>query len=162
MASVRVIGCGNPDAGDDAVGLLAVRHVRPRLEALAGVDVVETGPAIRVLDLLSGIDGAVVVDAVHAPSGGRVPGELVRAEAGPEGLPADVGSSLSSHGLGVGEAVGLAAALDRAPRIVFLGVEAGDFVAGHPVSRAVARSMPELGERIVAEAQALAEAREER
>ncbi len=134
------------------MGLVAIREARAALEALPGVEVVEAGPAFKVLDLLEGVDAAIVVDAVRAPSGARVPGELARAEAGPEGLPADLRSSLSSHGLGLSEAVGLAGALHRAPRIVFLGVEVADVRAGRPLSPAVAAAIPVLVERIVSEA----------
>lgn len=150
MTRVRVVGVGNPEAGDDAVGLVVVRSARPALEAL-GAEVVETAAGLHVLDLLRGIDAAVVVDAIRAPGGGRPAGTVVRAEAGPEGLPAEVGSSLSSHGFGVAEAVGLAAALDEVPRVVFLGVEISDVTAGHGLSEPVASSVPELEARVVAE-----------
>lgn len=155
MTLVRVIACGNPDAGDDAAGLLAVREARAALEALPGVEVVEAGLGLRILDLLDGVDAVVVVDAVRSPSGDRPAGALVRAVAGPEGLPAGVGSSLSSHGFGLGEAVGLAAALGRAPRVVFLGVEAADVGAGRPLSGPVAVAFPELVRLVVSEAAGL-------
>ena len=150
MTRVRVIGVGNPEAGDDAVGLEVVRSARSELEAL-GAEVVETGAGLHVLDLLRGVDAVVIVDAVRAPHGGRPPGTIVRAETGPGGLPAEVGSSLSSHGFGVAEAVGLAAALDDAPRVVFLGVEVADVAAGHELSEPVASSVPELSARVVDE-----------
>ncbi len=155
MTRVRVVGVGNPDAGDDAVGLLAVRAARPELERLAGVEVVETAAGLHVVDLLDGVDAVVVVDAVRAPRGGRAPGAIVRAEAGPNGLPAKIGSSLSSHGFGVAEAVGLAAALDGAPRVVFLGIEISDVTTGHPVSPSVSAALPELVARVVGEVRAL-------
>lgn len=155
MGVVRVIGCGNLDAGDDASGLLALRRARPGLERIPGVEVVEAGPALRVLDLLGDAEAVVVVDAVRAPQGGRRPGEIVRAEAGRSGFPAAVRSSLSSHGLGVAEAVGLAAALDRAPRVILLGIEVADVTAGHPPSDAVATAIPDLARRIAGEAAAL-------
>jgi len=154
VTRVRVVGVGTPDAGDDAVGLIAVRAARSELEAL-GVEVVETGAGLHVVDLLRDVDAVIVVDAVRAPRGGRPPGTIVRAEAGPEGLPAEVGSSLSSHGFGVAEAVGLAAALEDAPRVVFLGVEVADLTAGHGPSEPVASSVPELVARVVAEARSL-------
>lgn len=154
MTRVRVVGVGNPDAGDDAVGLLAVRAARPELEVL-GVEVVETGSGLHVMDLLRDVEAVIVVDAVRAPRGGRSPGTIVRAEAGPEGLPAEIGSSLSSHGFGVAEVVGLAAALETAPRVVVIGVEIADLTAGHAPSEAVASSLPEIVARVVAEAHAL-------
>jgi hydrogenase maturation protease len=156
VTRVRVIACGNLAAGDDAAGLLAVREARPRLERIPGVEVAESGPALNVVHLLEGLSAAVVVDAVRTAGGGRQPGEIVRAEAGPNGLPAEVRASLSSHGLGLAEAIGLAAVLGRAPRLVFLGVEAWDTVAGHPLSPAVAAALPELVELVVREAIGLA------
>ncbi|HKZ75062.1 MAG TPA: hydrogenase maturation protease [Actinomycetota bacterium] len=151
MRRVRVIGFGNPDAGDDSVGLLAVREARPMLEGPDGVEIVEAGAGLHILDLLHDVDAVVVVDAVRAPHGARPPGTIVRVEAGRDGLPAEVGSSLSSHGFGVGEAVGLAAALEGAPRVTLLGVEVADLTAGNPLSAAVAAALPELVALVVEE-----------
>jgi hydrogenase maturation protease len=156
VAVVRVIGCGNPDAGDDAAGLLALAAAREELEALRGVEVVARAAPLEVVHLLEGADVVLVVDAIRTPGGGRSAGELVRAETGPQGLPAEIRSSLSSHGIGVAEAVGLAAAVGAAPRVLVLGVEAGEAVAGGPLSPAVEGAIPELARRIVAEAAALA------
>ncbi len=80
----------------------------------------------------------------------------MRAETGPEGLPAEIGSSLSSHGFGVAEAVGLVTALEGAPRVVFLGVEIADVTAGHGISEAVAVALPELAARVAGEVRMLA------
>jgi hydrogenase maturation protease len=154
---IRVIGCGNPEAGDDAAGLLSVRAARAALEAMPNVEVVEAGSGLNVVHLLEDVDAVVVVDAVRSPGGDRTPGEIVRAEAGPDGLPAAIGSSLSSHGLGLAEAVGLAVALGEAPRVVFLGIEAAEVAAGQPLSAAVSAALPELVERLVGEAERLME-----
>jgi hydrogenase maturation protease len=139
---VRVIACGNPQAGDDALGLLAAEAVRRRVPD--DVEVVEAGPATRVLELLDGTEVAIVIDAVRAPDGARTPGTLVRAEGDGDGLPAELRGSLSSHGLGLAEAVGLAAALGHAPRVIFHGVEAAGVEMGSPVSDAVTAAMPAL------------------
>ncbi|HEX9122324.1 MAG TPA: hypothetical protein VF984_03045, partial [Actinomycetota bacterium] len=72
-----------------------------------------------------------------------------------DGLPADVRSSLSSHGLGLAEAVGLAAALGGMPRVVFLGIEVADVTAGGPLSDVVAKAIPELVDRVVREVTSL-------
>ena len=154
-ARVRVIGCGNPEAGDDAIGLLAVGLARRRLPP--EVEVVEAGLALKVLDLLEDIEAVVIADAVRAPSGGREPGALVRAVGDPDGLPAELRSALSSHGLGIAEAVGLAAVMGPLPRVVFLGVEADDLTAGHGLSPAVAAALPALVDAVVEEVAALAE-----
>ena len=155
MSVVRVIACGNPDAGDDAAGLLAVRDARSMLEALPGVQVIEAGIGLRILDLLDDVDSALVVDAVRSPTGARPAGDIVRVEVGPEGVLSDIGSSLSSHGFGVGEAVGLAAALGRSPRVVFLGIEVFEVEAGQPFSAAVSAAFPELVRRIISETEIL-------
>lgn len=146
---VRVIGCGNPDAGDDALGLVAVRALRDRVPD--GVEVVEVGPATRVLDHLEDVDAVLVVDAVRAPGGGRAAGTLVRAESDADGLPAALRGSLSSHGLGLAETVSLAAALGPVPRVVFHGVEAADVTIGAPLSPAVAAALPALVEAVLAD-----------
>jgi len=159
MAVVRVIGCGTPDAGDDAAGLLAVRAARAELASLSDVEVVESASPLDVVHLLEGADAAVLVDAVRTPSGGRRPGELVRAEAARgEPVPVELRSSLSSHGLGLAEAVGLAAAMGPVPRVLVLGVEVGDVTAGAGLSPPVAAALPDLVERLLAEVSRLLEA----
>lgn len=151
MRRVRVVGVGS-GAGDDAVGLLAVRAARGELERL-GVEVREVGAAAHLLDLLRDVDAVVVVDAVRAE--GLAPGEIVRVEAGPSGLPAGIRSALSSHGLGVAEAVALSMAMPDPPRVVLLGVGLADARVGAPPSDRVFASVPELGARVVAEARLL-------
>ncbi|HEY7754964.1 MAG TPA: hydrogenase maturation protease [Actinomycetota bacterium] len=148
---VRVIGCGNPDVGDDAAGVVAVERARDALEAL-GVEVVPQAAPLGIVHLLEGADAVVVVDAIRSPGAGRAPGEIVRAEAGADGLPAEIRSSLSSHGLGVAEAVGLAAAMGPTPRVIVLGVEAERTSAGAGLSDAVRRALPDLVGAIVSEA----------
>ena len=116
------------------------------------MEVVLAPTALHVLDLLDGAGTVLLVDAMRTTGGGRDPGVVVRAESGPEGLPVALGSSLSSHGLGLAEAVGLAAALGPVPRVVFFGVEVGDVRAGRGLSPAVDAAIPELVEAIVREA----------
>jgi hydrogenase maturation protease len=154
VAVVRVIGCGNLDAGDDGAGVLAVAGARPALEALSGVEVVPSASPSRLVDLLRNVDAVLIVDAVRTSPPGAA-GTIVRVEAGRAGLPAGVGSSLSSHGVGIAEAVGLAAALGSPPRVVVLGVEAGPGNVGGPLSEPVRGALPELERRIVAEAREL-------
>jgi hydrogenase maturation protease len=147
VARVRLIGCGNPDAGDDALGLLAIARLRARVPD--GVDVREAGPATKVLDLLDDVDTAIVIDAVREPSGARAPGTIVRAEG--DRLPAELRGSLSSHGLGLAESVALAAAIGDAPRVVFHGIEAADVGVGAPLSDEVAAAFPALLDAVLAD-----------
>jgi hydrogenase maturation protease len=154
---VLVIGFGNPDAADDAVGILVVREARAALESIRGVRVIEGPGGPDLIELLSEADAAVIVDAVRTPGAGRPPGTLVRAEAAPGRPPAAVGVPLSSHGFGASEAVALAAALGQVPPIVFLGVEAADVRVGDPMSPAVLACLPALVRSVVEEASGLAE-----
>ena len=148
---IRVIGCGNPEAGDDAVGLEVVRRVRDLLAGVADVEVEFAVTGARALDLMQGADAMVVVDAVRTPGGERPPGTLVRVDVGPEGLPVEIASCLSSHGLGLAEVFGLSAAIGSTPRIVFVGVEALEMVLGHTLSPAVLSAVPSLVETVLAE-----------
>ncbi|GIV01080.1 MAG: hypothetical protein KatS3mg014_2695 [Actinomycetota bacterium] len=153
MRRVRVVGVGSPGSGDDEIGLLAVRAARPELERL-GVEVREVAAAAHLLDALEGADAVIVVDAVRAP--GLEPGAIVRVEAGPGGLPAELRASLSSHGFGVAEAVALAMALPGVPpRIVVIGSQASETRAGSSVSDPTLAALPELAARVLAEASVL-------
>jgi hydrogenase maturation protease len=156
MTVVRVIGCGNPDAGDDAAGIVAVARARDVLEAIPDVEVRPEVSPLDVVHLLDDAEAIVVVDAIRTPGAGRPPGSIVRAVAGPDGFPAEIRSSLSSHGFGVVEAFGLARAVGAVPRFVVVGVEAEETAAGRPMSEAVRAALPELAESIVHEAQGLA------
>ena len=148
MTRVRVIGCGNIDAGDDALGLLAVRRVRPLLPE--GVEVVEAGSGTHLVDLLQNIDGVVVVDAILA--GIESNAGTIRLDVKVGEIPADVRTSLSSHGLGLPEAMMLAAAVGLPlPRIVILGLEARDTEIGSGLSPEVAGQLDALVQDIVHE-----------
>jgi hydrogenase maturation protease len=156
MTTVRVIGCGNPDAGDDAAGIVAVERARAALEPIPGVEVLPVVSPLDVVHHLDGADAVVVADAIRTPGGARPPGTVVRAVAGPDGLQAEIGSSLSSHGFGVVEAFGLASAIGPLPRVVVVGVEAEQTAPGRPMSRAVRAALPHLTDSVVREARSLA------
>ena len=156
MTVVRVIGCGNPDAGDDAAGIVAVERARGELESIPGVEVRPEVSPLDVVHLFDDVEAIVVVDAIRTPGRAGVPGRLLRVTAGPDGFPGEFRSSLSSHGFGVMEAFGLASAVGPSPRLVVVGVEAGETAAGRPMSEAVRAALPALTESIVREARTLA------
>ena len=153
---VRVIGCGNPHASDDAAGIVAVELARDELDAIPGVEVLPVASPLDVVHHLDGADAVVVADAIRTPGGRRSPGTLVRAVSGPDGLPAGIRSSLSSHGFGVVEAFGLVGAIGPLPRIVVVGVEIEQAAAGRPMSAAVRAALPDLTACVVREARSLA------
>ena len=134
---VVVLGVGNEDRGDDAVGLLVARRLRE--EVPPGVEVVESdGDPARLLDLWQGADLAVAVDAVV--SGGEA-GALHLHDATREALPSGL-ATLSSHGLGLAQAIELGRALGRLPaRLVVIGIEAAEVAPGGELSPAVAAAI---------------------
>ncbi len=142
-AAVRVIACGNPDAGDDGAGLAAAAEIRRLLRDVPGAEVVEAGSPLRLLDLLQDGIPAVVVDAVRSRGAYR-PGEVVRVDDLRDGIPDGLRSALSSHGLGVAETVGVAAAVGVPSRVAFVGVEVRDVAAGSPLSPPVLAAIPDV------------------
>ncbi len=118
MREVLVLGCGNPFAGDDAVGLHVVRALKAE-ELPAGVNVVEAGtPGLNLLDFWEGYDRVVVVDAVRA----ELPPGTVRLFS-PEDLEKRLAFPVSQHGFDLADALELGRLLGRLPRhLVFLGI----------------------------------------
>lgn len=101
-----VVGIGQVAAGDDGVGLAVARELAGR-----GVAVRESADASLLLALLEAGHRVVLVDAV---TGGGPPGSVIRI------APDALGSGpvpLSSHGLGVAEAIAIARTL-YGPQVV--------------------------------------------
>jgi hydrogenase maturation protease len=149
-ARTVVIGVGNEYRHDDGVGWavvarLAERAGRQPLPARTDLRVCDGDPA-RLITLWEATDLAIVVDAAHAHPGH--PGRVHRLELDGRRLPAS-GGPTSSHGLGLGEAVELARALDRLPRqLVVYAVEGADTSLGTGLSAAVAVAVEPLTDRI--------------
>ncbi len=62
------------------------------------------------------------------------------------------GSGVSPHGLGLGEAVGLADTLGRLPRLLIVHtVEAGDASPGTGLTAAVSAALPQLAAAVLAD-----------
>lgn len=142
-----VIGIGNSDRGDDAAGRLVARALRGRLPPEVAV-VEHDGEATALLACLEEAAVAYLIDA--CASTGR-PGAVRRFDAAAAPLPQDA-SSLSTHGLGLGEALELARALGQLPaRCVVYAIEAESFEAGEPLSPPVAAAIGEAVERICAD-----------
>ena len=137
MADPVVLGIGNRDRGDDAVGLLVIDELMTR--RLPGVDLMPgDGDPGWMLDAWEGRPCAVVVDAMVT---GAAPGTIVSFDASTTALPANARLS-SSHALGAATSVELARALGRLPhRLIVIGVEADSVSLGSPLSPAVATAV---------------------
>ena len=146
-ARTLVIGVGNPDRGDDAVGL----HVARRVAAAAPqVSVIEAaGDALMLLDRWRGAEHVVLVDAAAPLS---VPGTIHRLDPIAAPLPREIVPG-STHAFGVAEAVELARRLAALPpRMTIYAIEAGGFAAGAALTPAVAAAAVLVAARIAAEA----------
>jgi len=134
-----LIGVGNEYRRDDGVGPALVAKIAKSAPPGVTLSVVDGEPS-QLLDAWDGAHLAVVVDAVLCePS---TPGLIHRTTLG-DAYPA--GTSASTHGLGVPDALGLAEALGRAPaRLVVFAVEAADLGFGTGLSQPVLDAMPEL------------------
>jgi hydrogenase maturation protease len=66
-----VLGMGNPILTDDSVGVRLARDVRTNLAGRRDVDVVDecSVGGLNLLDLLTGYDRAVILDAIHTRDG---------------------------------------------------------------------------------------------
>ena len=106
------------------------------------------GESASLIALLDGAAHAIFIDA--CVSGAR-PGTLHRFDVSSAPLP-QAGFSLSTHGLGLAEAIELARALGGLPpRSIVYAIEAASFEMGHALSPAVAAAVGEADEKIRAE-----------
>jgi hydrogenase maturation protease len=140
LGRVVVIGVGNQFRRDDGAGPQLVAGLRQR--APDGVEfLVSDGDPAGIIEAWDGAALAIVVDAVHIDP--AAPGRLYRLILDRD-APAPY-RTVSSHGLGLGEAIGLAQALGRMPsRLIVHGVEAGDLGPGTGLTPAVAAATVRL------------------
>jgi hydrogenase maturation protease len=104
----RVIGLGQPAAGDDGVGLAVLDELRAGGVA-DDVELVHAPDTTDLVGLLAGTATAVVVDAVL----GAHPGEVLLLAA--DGLAERDACPVSSHGFGVFQALELARIVNDPP-----------------------------------------------
>jgi hydrogenase maturation protease len=122
-----VIGVGNPDRGDDAVGWRVVDLVGDRVPAHRS-----GGDPASLIEAWSGYEHVVLVDATSTD---RPPGTITRRDDPSLTRP----PMPSSHGLGPAEAIELARALDRLPpKLTVIGIEGASFEHGAGLTPPVA------------------------
>ena len=130
----RVIGVGSPH-GDDAVGIAVAERLAGTLPADVEI-LARDRPGLDLALDLRDADAVVIVDAVRAGEG--PPGSVCRVA--PDRLASR--RELSSHALGVADALALAKALGTLPpRLGIVGIEAGT-ARGDALSSAVAAALP--------------------
>ena len=132
-----IIGVGNADRGDDAVGLIVARRLRydrrsSHEGAAAPVTIIEaSGEGTTLIETWRSADTCILIDAVHS---GATPGTLHRFEAHDRPIPTSLRYA-STHAFGVAEAIELARALSLLPqRLIVYGIEGLRFEAGAGLS----------------------------
>lgn len=144
---LRLVGVGNRWRRDDGAGLAVAALLSER--APAGVEVVvhEREP-IELIEACVGASAVWLIDAVHS---GAPPGTLHRFDASERALPAEL-FSISTHRLGLADALELARALGRLPPSVIVhGIEGARFEAGNELSPAVAAATRALATALATE-----------
>ena len=132
-----VIGLGNTERGDDAVGRQVARLVSAQRP---DVGVVELDDPSEALDAWEAADIVVVTDAMTSDG---EPGDIRVVDAGARTLQAGTWASGGTHAFGLAAAVELARALGRLPRrLLLVGVEAKHFDHGTAMSDDVAAAVP--------------------
>jgi hydrogenase maturation protease len=104
----RVIGIGQPAAGDDYAGIAVARALREQ-PLPAGVEIHEITDPARLIELLDGIRHTILVDALVCDN---EPGNIMRLT--PEELAAFPFTPLSSHDTSVADTIKLAHTLEPA------------------------------------------------
>jgi hydrogenase maturation protease len=144
MDPIMVIGIGNPDRGDDAIGLAIARALKQADPP--GVTVIEhRGDAADLVERLGRTAAAILVDAAVS---GAAPGTFRRIDVHRQPLPASWFTG-STHGLGVVTAIELAGVLGSLPsRCIVYAVEAASFDHGATISPDAMATIPPVTEAI--------------
>ncbi|MGH9679518.1 MAG: hydrogenase maturation protease, partial [Candidatus Acidiferrales bacterium] len=148
VPSVLVVGIGNPLRADDAAGHLVAEGLGRR--NLSFLKIVEhLGDGASLMALWGNTKTVIVVDAVVS---GAVPGTIHRIDAIKDPLPVWL-SEVSTHGLGLAQAVELARVMNQLPRrLIIYGIEGRSFEAGGELSSEVRAAVSQAVDRVVEEA----------
>jgi hydrogenase maturation protease len=150
-----VIGIGNADRADDAIGLVVANRLRAE-RALRDHPIIT-----RAADMLALIDewaqscGVILIDAAAPRSR---PGHVHRIDVGVCGLPHELHLSgcASTHAFGVAETIGLAQTLGKLPaRFIIYAVEGARFEPGAAMTPAVAAAAETVAQSVLCELRGL-------
>ena len=138
MDDVIVIGVGNPERGDDAVGAEVVAHLEGYLPPGVRLATTSGSDPATVMGLWQGVSRAILVDAMVS---GAEAGTVQRFDATAEPLPHNV-RLVSTHAMGAGMAVEMARALGRLPeRLTVYGIEGSSYGHGTELTPRVAAAV---------------------
>lgn len=151
---IVVIGVGNPDRGDDAVGLHVARELgRAPVGDAAILSIYErSGEATALMEAWAGARAVIVIDAVMS---GAEPGTVHRLDAAAAVVPGSI-LRCSTHAFGVADAIELGRVLRTLPpRVTVYGIEGGTFEHGADLSPEVERAVVEVVARVRADVSSL-------
>ena len=149
--SVQVVGLGNPDRGDDGVGLLVAELVGNCLPSRIPVQKL-TGDLLSLLDIWRSVDAVILVDATC--SQGK-PGTIRRIDAGKNPLPSR-SFPTSSHAFDLDQVIELARSLGVMPEpLLVYGIEGSEFDLGVGMTHAVEAAAHLAAEQVAQEALSL-------
>jgi len=148
-----LLGLGNDILTDDAVGLLVVRELRPKLASHPSIDIRETTEmGLALLDFITGYRAVAIVDSIQ--TGKAPPGFLHELDA--SALTQLTGRT--PHFVGVSETLALGRQLGLAmpEQVKIFAVEVEDpFTLGTAMTPALQSALPGIVQRIAAALQAL-------
>ena len=142
MSAALIIGVGNPYRRDDGVGIAAIERLREA--GLTAADLVEeSGEPVALVLRWTGHETVTLVDAVDS---GSPAGTLHRFECiGGHWDATPQSRAVSTHGLGIADAVELGRVLDRLPAHLFVfGIEVETVADGVGLSPPVASALDTL------------------
>ena len=141
MSAPLVVALGSPH-GDDRVGWEALERLSRSADCPGHVRCVRLDSPAGLPVQLPGAGPLILVDAVRS---GAAPGTVQRLSWPEDAERWPAAAALSSHGMGLAQALELAAALDLLPaRVTVFAVEAASVTPGQPLSPAVAGALPAL------------------
>jgi hydrogenase maturation protease len=135
-----VVGVGNEDRGDDAIGPAVVRslsHILPGSVTLR----CRGGDLMSLIEEWDGFDTVICIDAGEPQ---RCPGRIERLDLSREPLPGTP-ALVSSHAYGLSDTIELARALGGLPNeTIVYAIEGASFALGTDLSPMVVAAMPEV------------------
>jgi len=144
---MRIIGCGNRERGDDAVGLF----VADRLRELGADAEAYSGDPFGLMHLWTAGDDVLLVDAVVT---GACPGAVYLWD-GLNHRCLSFASPVSNHGFDVTQAIQLARALGHLPtKLRICAIEAQDFAVGGEITDRVLQAGAAVVEAVLQECNA--------
>lgn len=142
MAESRtlVLGVGNPFRRDDGIGPAVIRCLQSETD-LEGIELLDGGTdGLSLLEYIKGYKNVLIVDAVDM---GMIPGE-VRTFSPEEAKLTIQADTLSTHGFGLAEVIGLMETLQIQSKLSIIGIQVKDITFGEGMSPEVSSKIEEI------------------